>query len=71
MHNTQCIEKIDIGKKLKQYRMRKLWTLRQMATVTDLSEATIYKIEVGDVTPHDLTVAKILKAIPDLESLTA
>ena len=56
------------GERLKAYRLDRLWTLHQMATVTGLSISGLQSIENGKVQPHDLTVAKILKALPDLSA---
>ena len=64
-------ENNTIGNKLKRYRMSHLWTLQQMATMAGLSVGTIQRIESGSVEPHDLSVAKLIRAFPDLENGTA
>jgi transcriptional regulator with XRE-family HTH domain len=65
LHNEQFAEQF------KKYRLQRLWTLRQMANAVGVTIPTIWKIENGRVKPHDLTVAKILRALPDLETKTA
>ncbi len=56
----------DFGATLKRSRMRRLWSLRQMAVVTGMSVNGIRQIEAGKVKPHELTVARIVKALPDI-----
>lgn len=55
-----------MGQKLKEYRLSHLWTLQQVASMSGLSVSTIQKIESGTVIPHDLSIAKLCKAFPDL-----
>lgn len=56
-----------IGERLKEYRMAHLWTLEQMSNMSDVSIGALHKIESDAVDPHDLTLAKLKKAFPDLQ----
>jgi transcriptional regulator with XRE-family HTH domain len=56
-----------VGMTLKRYRLSKLWTMRQMSAVTGIGLRTIWMIEHGKSVPHDLTIAKLKKALPDLD----
>jgi len=55
------------GKQLKAYRLRRLWTLRQLALVTGFPIPTLSRIENLRTKPQDLTIAKISRALPDFE----
>ena len=57
----------SFGKRLKRYRLSKLWTLDQMAVITRLSIAGLSRIERGKAVPSDLSISKIKQALPDLE----
>jgi transcriptional regulator with XRE-family HTH domain len=60
------MQNVTIGEKLKKYRLSHLWTLQHMASRSGLSVGTIQKIEAGTVEPHDLSIAKLFRAFPDL-----
>jgi transcriptional regulator with XRE-family HTH domain len=62
------LDKSTFSDKLKQYRLRQRWTQEQMATITGLTKSAICKLENGDSNPTDLTIAKIIHALPDFES---
>ncbi len=55
---------MTFGEALKRYRLEKGWTLRQVSALTGYPTATLSRIEIGRVEPHDLTKAKIRKALP-------
>ena len=55
------------AERLKAYRMEKLWTLQQMATLTGLAPDSIWRLENGHRRPHDLTRAKLKRALPDFD----
>lgn len=61
----------DIAERIKRYRMNRLWTLKQMANAVGMTASAILKIERGDVTPQDLTVARFRRAFPDMFDGTA
>lgn len=65
--NIMNTQNETIGKKLKTYRLSNLWTLQQMADKCGLSTGTIQRIESDAVDPHDLSIAKLLRAFPDLD----
>ena len=44
---------------LKAYRLRRLWTMQEMADAAGLSVGTIHSFESGRARPTDLTLAKI------------
>lgn len=50
----------SIGKRVKEFRLAKLYTQRQMAVALGISLATLCRIEAGD-SVADLTRAKIEK----------
>ena len=60
------INPTHFAKKLKSFRLDKLWTLQQMAEKTGVHAATLSQIENGKVTPQDLTIAKMRKRLPEL-----
>jgi transcriptional regulator with XRE-family HTH domain len=64
------MENKTFGQKLKAYRMKRHWTLRQMSAITGVRIATLSKIERGDTQPFDLTQAKIKDALPGWEEIT-
>ncbi len=55
---------MTFGEALKNYRMEKGWTLRQVSALTGYPMATLSRIENHKVEPYDLTKAKIRKALP-------
>ena len=63
------MKKQSFGTKLKQYRLKRDLTYKQMAHMTGLSIMTICNIEKEAVEPTDRTVYKIRKAFPDLERI--
>ena len=68
MYYIACMEyRKSIADKVKRYRMSRLWTLHQMADATGITLRTIWMIETNKVKPHDLTIAKIKRALPDFE----
>jgi transcriptional regulator with XRE-family HTH domain len=69
--NAAMQERPDIAARLKTYRLTKMWTLKQLANAVGLSTVTVWKIENGKVSPHELTVAKIQRALPDFEQRSA
>jgi transcriptional regulator with XRE-family HTH domain len=52
-----------IGEQIKEYRLKRLWTLRQMSEATGVPIPTLQKIEKGKVRPHELTIRKITQAL--------
>ncbi len=60
-----------VVRNLKSYRLRREWTLKQLATVVGVDIATVWHIENGRRKPHDLTVQKIIKNLPDILSQSA
>ena len=56
----------NLPKQMKRFRLERLWTLDQMARVCGISVTAVWQIENGQVTPHELTVAKIRRALPSL-----
>lgn len=67
LYRMQDAHDEPIAETIKKYRLERLWTLRQMATVIGLTTGALWKIENGKVKPHELTVAKIQRALPDIE----
>jgi transcriptional regulator with XRE-family HTH domain len=57
-----------IAEQLKQYRLQKEWTLAQVAGLTGLNLASVWKIENGKVKPHERTVAKLKRTLPGFEA---
>lgn len=57
--------KTDTHKRLQQARWAKGWSRRQLAEATDnrVAESTIFKVEVGDVTPFPQTVYILAEAL--------
>lgn len=55
-----------IGAKLKAYRLEREWTYRQLSLVTGVSIVGLWQIEHERVTPHELTVHRIIKRLPGL-----
>ena len=55
----------EFADRLKRARMRRCWTLKQMSAVTGLSISGLSELERGLKNPHDLTVARLHKALPD------
>ncbi len=55
---------MSFGQALKNYRLDKGWTLRQLSALTGYPTATLSRIELCRVEPHDLTKAKIRRALP-------
>lgn len=51
------------GGKLRQLRLRKAWTLREMHKITGVAYDTIHRIEQGKQTPRQITVKKIAQAL--------
>lgn len=58
--------KSTIGTALRNMRLERNLTLKQVGTLVDLHLASVQKIERGEVVPQDRTVYRILKAFPDL-----
>ena len=61
--------KDSIGKRLKKYRMDHLWTFQQMSNISGISVGALHQIENDEVEPHDLTIARLIKAFPDFENI--
>lgn len=66
MSRAHTITTKGFGRKLKEYRLRKGWTLRQLSGVTGYPTATLSRIENGRVEPHELTMANIIRALPNV-----
>ncbi len=58
--------KKDIGKRLKNYRLEREWSLAKLSQVTRISVSALWYIEQGENTPSDLTMFKLDKALPGL-----
>ena len=57
----------DIATKIKKYRIGHLWTLKKMAEKAGVSAAGLCSLETRiNKEPQDLTMAKLLRAFPDL-----
>lgn len=63
------MERHELRTKLKAYRLSRLWTFRELSEATGINIQTLHKIETGGCMPTDLTVAKLLRAIPDLKDV--
>jgi len=57
----------SFGKRLKQYRLEREWTIEHIAGLTRMSGAAISRIENEKVVPRDLTTHKIGKALPGFQ----
>jgi DNA-binding XRE family transcriptional regulator len=66
--NAAMQDRSEFPIRLKEYRLKRCWTLRQMGNATGISTVAIWNIENGRVKPHELTVAKIRRALPDFET---
>lgn len=55
------------GQALKAYRMRKAWTLQKISSRTGVAISVIQKLEKCSGGTHDLTRARIRKALPDFD----
>ena len=58
--------KFEFGKRLKDFRVGRDWTLEQVANITGVPASTLSRIENGLVDPNDRTAFKIKKAFPVL-----
>lgn len=56
---------MDFGRALKEYRIAKRLTLRELSDRTGYPVGTLSRIENQKVKPHDLTKAKIQDALSD------
>ncbi|MBN1567957.1 MAG: helix-turn-helix transcriptional regulator [Acidobacteria bacterium] len=64
--NAAMCDKVALADKLKQYRIKRCWTQKQMANRLGLDASAICKMERGKYRWTDLMVAKILRSLPDL-----
>jgi len=60
------MERTEVKTRLKEYRLSRCWTLRELSEATGIPIQTLSYLEKGRSLPTDLTVAKLLRAIPDL-----
>lgn len=59
-------DKKDIGKRIRKYRFDHELSLQKLSLITRISPSALWYIENGFRDPEEMTVHKILKAIPDL-----
>lgn len=54
------------GKKLREYRLARLWNMEQMSKALGISLGTLHKYEHGKGLPTPLTAAKMRRLVPQL-----
>ena len=62
----ESFDRDGFARKLKEYRLEREWTLRQMANVIGIDIRTIWNLENGKAIPHELTYRKLIKALPGI-----
>ena len=60
------IQEENFSLRIRNFRLGKLWTLKQLSEKTGLPVSTLSQIENGKVKPHALTIAKIRNRLPEL-----
>jgi transcriptional regulator with XRE-family HTH domain len=65
MKDTSYIPK-EFGKRIRQIRLDRFWTLEQMSVAVGICPASLHKYENGKGTPTPLTAAKIRRVFPVL-----
>lgn len=63
METKSDIETRDIGGKVRNLRLGRVWTQEDLAREADVGIATIVRIERGQVFPHQQTIRRIAGAL--------
>lgn len=68
IRTMEKMERTDLAKRLKQYRIERDLTLGQIAALVKIGVGTVYRLENGLVKPNERTLYKLMKALPGFMS---